>query len=48
MAVVALIVIVHPPFYGMVTMAYMLPMGVYEIGLGMWLLTRGLSHCVPA
>ena len=43
MAIVAVIVIVHPPFYGMVTMAYMLPMGIYEIGLGLWLLIRGLS-----
>ena len=43
MAVVALIVIVYPPFYGMVTMAYMAPMGLYEIGLGLWLLIRGIK-----
>ena len=43
MAVVALIVIVHPPFYAKITMAYMVPMAIYEIGLGLWLLVRGLS-----
>jgi hypothetical protein len=43
MAVVALIVIVHPPFYAMITMAYMAPMAIYEIGLGLWLLIRSLS-----
>jgi hypothetical protein len=46
MAVVALIVIVYPPFYGMVTMAYMAPMAIYEIGLGLWLLVRGIH--IPA
>lgn len=42
MAIVALVVVVYPPFYGMVTMAYMAPMGLYEIGLGFWLLIRGI------
>ena len=42
MAAVALVVIVYPPFFGMVTMAYMAPMAIYEIGLGIWLLTRGI------
>lgn len=43
MAIVAVIIIVYPPFYGMVTMAYMFPMGLYEIGLGLWLVTRGIK-----
>jgi hypothetical protein len=43
MAIVALGIIVWPPLYGVVTMAYMAPMGIYEIGLGLWLLIRGIS-----
>jgi len=42
MAVVALAIVVEPGVYGTVTMAYMLPMGLYEIGLGLWLLIRGI------
>ena len=46
MAVVALGIIAWPGLYGLVTMAYMAPMGLYEIGLGLWLLIRGIR--VPA
>ena len=42
MAAMALGIIVWPPLYGLVTMAYMAPMGVYEIGLGLWLLVAGI------
>jgi Domain of unknown function (DUF4386) len=42
MAVVALGIIIWPPLYGVVTMAYMAPMGIYEIGLGLWLLIKGV------
>ena len=42
MAVVALGIIVWPGLYGVVTMAYMAPMGIYEIGLGLWLLVKGI------
>jgi hypothetical protein len=35
-------IIVWPPLYGLVTMAYMAPMGLYEIGLGLWLAIRGI------
>ena len=40
---VALIVIVHPPFYAMIIMAYIAPMAIYEIGVGLWLLSHRLS-----
>ena len=43
MAVVALAIIVEPGVYATVTMAYMAPMGLYEIGLGLWLLIRGID-----
>jgi len=42
MAVVALGIIAWPPLYALLTMAYMAPMGLYEIGLGFWLLIRGI------
>lgn len=42
MAVVALGILVWPPLFAMLTMAYMAPMGLYEIGLGLWLLVRGI------
>lgn len=35
-------IIVWPGLYAAVTMAYMAPMGLYEIGLGLWLLFRGV------
>ena len=43
MAAVALAIIVEPRVYATVTMAYMAPMGFYEIGLGLWLLIRGID-----
>jgi hypothetical protein len=42
MAVMALGIIAWPSLYTLVTMAYMAPMGLYEIGLGFWLLVRGI------
>ncbi len=42
MAVMALGIIIWPPLFGLVTMAYMAPMGIYELGLGLWLLARGI------
>jgi Domain of unknown function (DUF4386) len=41
-AAVAIAIIIWPPFYAIVTMAYMAPMGLYELGLGLWLLVRGV------
>jgi hypothetical protein len=35
-------IIVWPPLLAMVTMAYMAPMGLYEIGLGLWLMVKGV------
>lgn len=48
MVAMALGIIVWPPLYGIVTMAYMAPMGLYEIGLGLWLLIRGIRLPDPA
>jgi hypothetical protein len=31
------------PALGVVGMAYMMPMGIYEVGLGLWLLIKGLK-----
>lgn len=42
MTAMAIGIIVWPPLYGVVTMAYMAPMGLYEIGLGLWLLAAGI------
>lgn len=42
MAAMALGIIVWPPLFSLVTMAYMAPMGLYEIGLGLWLLVAGI------
>jgi hypothetical protein len=46
MVAMALGIIVWPPLYGIVTMAYMAPMGLYEIGLGLLLAIRGIR--IPA
>lgn len=35
-------ILVWPPLYAAATMAYMAPMGLYEIGLGLWLAVRGI------
>ena len=42
LAGMAIGIIVWPPLYSMATMAYMAPMGLYEIGLGLWLLIAGI------
>lgn len=42
MASMAIGIIVWPRLYLIVTMAYMAPMGIYEIGLGLWLMIRGV------
>lgn len=43
MAVMAIAITVWPPLFGRVGIVYMAPMGVYEIGLGLWLTVRGVS-----
>jgi hypothetical protein len=42
MAIVSLGIIIWPGLLGVLTMAYMAPMGLFEIGLGLWLLVRGI------
>ncbi len=43
LAIVSLATMVFPGLYGVLGMSYMLPMGIYEIGLGLWLLIKGLQ-----
>lgn len=42
LAAMAIAIIVWPGLYAVVTMAYMAPMGLYEIGLGLWLAIIGI------
>jgi hypothetical protein len=42
MAIIALGIVIWPKLYGIVTVAYMAPMGIFEIGLGLWLLFAGI------
>ena len=42
LTIMAVGIIIWPPLFALVTMAYMAPMGAYEIGLGLWLLFRGV------
>lgn len=42
MAAMAVGIIAWPQLYAIVGMAYMAPMGLYEIGLGLWLVARGV------
>lgn len=48
MAVVSLGIIAWPGLLGLLTMAYMAPMGLYEIALGLWLLVLGVRPSVGA
>ncbi len=42
LATVSLVLIVYPDLADTMGLAYMAPMGIYEVGLGIWLLTKGL------
>jgi Domain of unknown function (DUF4386) len=42
MAVVTLVIVVFPGLGDAVGIAYMAPIGIYEVGLGLWLLVKGL------
>jgi hypothetical protein len=44
MAAVALLLIVRPDMLATITLYYMAPMGLYEIGLGLWLLFVGIRR----
>ena len=46
LALVTLIVIVLPDLGNTLGLSYMMPMGVYEVGLGLWLLIKGLREPV--
>jgi hypothetical protein len=39
----SLVTMVFPVVWDRVGMLYMIPMGFYEIGLGVWLLVKGLK-----
>jgi hypothetical protein len=43
MAIMSLVTMVFPVVWERVGMAYMMPMGLYEIGLGFWLLIKGIK-----
>lgn len=43
LATLSLLTMVFPVVWDRLGMAYMLPMGIYEIGLGLWLLIKGLK-----
>ena len=44
LATAGLVIMVFPEARGVVGMAYMAPMGLYEVGLGLWLLFKGIRH----
>lgn len=43
LAIASLTIMVFPGLVAVIGMAYMAPMGIYEIGLGLWLLVRGIQ-----
>lgn len=43
LATMSLVTLVFPIVWDRVGMAYMMPMGLYEVGLGVWLLVKGLK-----
>ena len=42
-----LVTMVFPRVYEVLGMSYMMPMGLYEVGLGLWLLIKGLRTPSP-
>jgi hypothetical protein len=47
LALVTFAGLVFPGLRAAVGMSYMAPMGVYEVGLGLWLLFKGIRTNVP-
>jgi hypothetical protein len=43
LTLLTLAIMVFPDLGGVLGLAYMMPMGLYEVGLGAWLLVRGLN-----
>jgi hypothetical protein len=41
--ILTLAIMLFPDLGGVLGLAYMMPMGVYEVGLGLWLLIKGLK-----
>ena len=44
LTVMTLVTMVFPAVWQRIGMAYMMPMGLYEVGLGVWLLIKGLRE----
>jgi hypothetical protein len=42
MAIVELTIMIYPPIFSVIGMAYMAPMGIFEIGGGAWMLFKGI------
>lgn len=42
LTIMTLVTLVFPRVYEVLGMSYMMPMGLYEVGLGLWLLIKGL------
>lgn len=47
LTVMTLVTMVFPRVYEVLGMSYMMPMGLYEVGLGLWLLVKGLRTPSP-
>ena len=47
LTLVTLVVMVFPTLGAALGLTYMLPMGVYEVGLGLWLLVKGIQAPIP-
>ncbi|HWM23430.1 MAG TPA: DUF4386 domain-containing protein [Chthoniobacterales bacterium] len=47
LAVMTLVTMVFPRVYEVLGMSYMMPMGLYEVGLGFWLLIKGIKAPTP-
>ncbi len=43
LGIMSLVTMVFPTVWDRVGMLYMMPMGLYEVGLGLWLLVKGLK-----
>jgi hypothetical protein len=43
LAIVTLAILVFPPLEAVVGLAYMAPLFIYEVGLGIWLLVKGIQ-----
>ena len=44
LAIVTLIIMVFPALGSVLGLTYMMPMGIYEVGLGLWLVVKGIRE----